>query len=414
MRVGIEISNLFPHLAGINTYTLALLEHLESIEHPPELFLLDGLGRRSRREVMATNSLTLNSAAFLQVTWLPSLTATDSAWARSFRSRAFAKAVDRLTTGPIAAWARTHPSAGSFLVRPEVRSLDVCHWSDRVWLDIKNVASVATIHDTIVLRHPEWFTPHDIRLHTRKLVTIERHATRVIADSESTKRDVMNLVGIEEDRIDVIPLAAGETFRPPDDPLAQDALLTRYGLQRQDYVLYVGTIEPRKNLVRLAQAFKAVIERQPALTTRLVLAGRTGWLTDEINAGLAALGLGDRLVMPGRVPQDELPALLSGARVVGYVSMYEGFGLPPLEAMASGAAVIASNTTSLPEVVGDGGILVDPLDVGAIATAMERVLLDDELHAGLVERGLRQATRFSWNRTAELTMGTYRRAIAAL
>jgi glycosyltransferase involved in cell wall biosynthesis len=165
-------------------------------------------------------------------------------------------------------------------------------------------------------------------------------------------------------------------------------------------------------LVRLATAFKAVIERAPTLTTCLVLAGKRGWLTDPIDQGLQALGLGDRLLMPGHVPLEDLPALLHGARTVAYVSLYEGFGLPPLEAMACGAAVIASNNSSIPEVVGDAGLLVDPYDVTEIATALERVLTDDGLRAELAARGLRRAAQFSWTKTAELTIQTYRRAAA--
>lgn len=187
----------------------------------------------------------------------------------------------------------------------------------------------------------------------------------------------------------------------------------RYSLRQDDYIFYVGAIEPRKNLVRLATAFKAAVERSPELTTRLVLAGRRGWLTESIDAGLQDLGLGDRLLMPGHVPFEDLPALLHGARAVGYVSLYEGFGLPPLEAMACGTPVVASYNSSIPEVVGDAGLLVDPCNVNDIATALHRIMTDDALRADLAHKSLRRAQQFSWTKTAELTMGTYRRAIAA-
>ena len=291
--------------------------------------------------------------------------------------------------------------------------LDVCHWPfEAVFVRLPNAAHIVTIHDVIVLRHPHWLTSTYVEEHTANLRTIAHYATRIIADSENTRRDIVALLGVPFERIDVVPLAAGPEFAPPSDHATYEDVLARYGLRDGDYVFSWGIISERKNYMRLAAAFKEIIARNPALTTRLVLAGGWGWMTEPIREGLAALDLGDRLVMPGRVPQDDLPALIHGARAVAYVSLYEGFGLPPLEAMASGAAVVASNNSSIPEVVGDAGLLVDPYKVADIAAALERVLTDDALRAELAARGLRRAADFSWTHTAELTMQTYRRAPA--
>jgi glycosyltransferase involved in cell wall biosynthesis len=188
------------------------------------------------------------------------------------------------------------------------------------------------------------------------------------------------------------------------DPHRLAAVRNRYGLQGP-YLLYVGTLHPRKNLVRLVQAFA----RLPALLSaagrptpglQLVLAGRKGWLYDDIFAQVRRLDLEDRVILTGYVPDEDLPALLSAARAFVFPSLYEGFGLPVVEAMACGTPVVCANTSSLPEVAGDAALLVDPLDEGAIAAALARLLSDDDLHRELVDRGFRQAARFSWQRCA--------------
>lgn len=405
MRLGFEISDIRPENAGVNTYAIELLRHLDAVPDRPQIVLLQGFQKRDWNDVLlprpSCSSLPPSAASERPtVRTQDQMPAAEKRVLRSTRHLAF-KVIHR------------QPRFLSPLLTPKLRRhFDLVHWSNKYFLPVPGLASVVTVHDIIPIVHPD-FVPAENTSYLRwRLRQIDRHASRVLTDSVHTRQDLMERVGIAEERIDVIPLAASETFRPPEDRVAQVEVLQRYGLRHGEYVLYVGTIEPRKNLVRLAQAFKVVIERHPDLETRLGLAGGRGWLTEEIDRGLAATNLGDRLLLPGRISDADLPALLNGARVVVYVSLYEGFGLPPLEAMASGAAVIASNTTSLPEVVGDGGLLVDPLDVDAIADAIDRVLTDDALHAELAQRGLQRASLFSWTRTAELTMNTYRKALA--
>jgi len=416
VRLGFDISDLYPHKAGVYTYAAQLLRHLSLASARPDIVLLEGASvRRTARDALAMGGLgdgELGDTPYARVRALPVLRFIDGPWQRRYRSRRLAWGIDRHALLPLWRWIYQTPALARRLVpRNMGRRLDVCHWSDSAFLRLPGVAHVMTVHDCIALRHPEWQPRDYVDAHVHKLRATARYATRIIADSRSTRDDVVALLGVPPDRIDVIPLAAGLEFRPPANRVAQQATLARYGLRPDGYVLAVGTIEPRKNLVRLAAAFKAALDRHPELPTRLVLAGGRGWLTTPIDAGLAALGLGDRLVLPGRVPQEDLPALLHGARAIAYVSLYEGFGLPPLEAMACGAAVVASNISSIPEVVGDAALLVDPYDVADIAAALGRTLTDDTLRAGLAARGLRRAQEFSWHRTAELTMRTYRRAI---
>jgi len=386
--------------------------HLARLPDAPNLVLVDGLGYRSLQELQQHNQGALPVSRFAGGRPLPLLSSLGGPWQKRYVRR-LPWIADHYVLNPLWDRVRATPAAARWLL-PNRRAgrLDVCHWSEDAFLLVPGTAHVVTVHDTIVLRHPRWQSRVNAKHRARKLRLAARFATRIIADSESTRRDTIELLGVAPERIDVIPLAAGPAYQPPADHAAQRAVLARYGVREQDYILYVGAIEPRKNVVRLATAFKAAVERSPELTTRLVLAGGRGGLAGAIDRGLEALDLGGRLLMPGRVPQEDLPALLNGARAVAYVSLYEGFGLPPLEAMACGAPVVASNTSSIPEVVGDAGLLVDPYSVDEIATALHRVLTDDALRDDLAARGPRRARRFSWTRTAELTLDTYRRAIA--
>lgn len=415
MRLGFDVSDLCPERGGVFTYGSQLAQHLTRLADPPTFTLIDGTLRTGLQQPLVLRCDSLQQT--VRSTRVRGLVrSVRGPWRTRYIDR-IASAADECILLPF--WRRVEATAAGSRVarwRLPVRAtgmLDVCHWSDSAFLPLPGIAHVLTVHDTIVLLHPEWHRRRDVAYHIRKLRMIARHATRIIADSENTRQDVINLLGVSSERIDVVPLAAGPEFRPPTDRAAYLRVLARYGLREHNYILGLGTIEPRKNVVRLAEGFKAALEWAPDRATRLVLAGGKGWRTDPIERGLHALGLGERLLMPGRVPQEDLPALLHGARAVAYVSLYEGFGLPPLEAMACGAPIVASNTSSLPEVVGDAGLLVDPYSVAEIAAALHAMLSDDGLRAELAARGLRQAARFSWARTAELTMQTYRRALDA-
>ncbi len=412
MRLGFEVSDLFPEKAGVYTYASQLLRHLAQLDTPPTLTFLDGPGQHSFQELVTANDGLLPSGRFARARiGVPLLHLKDGPWKKDYRTRRLAYLADVHMLEPVWQRANGMPRVARWNLPPRTRgTLDVCHWSHRVFMPIRGLAHVATVHDTIAWVHPEWQPLDSVAHHIRELRLVARRATRIIADSEHTRHDIVRLLDVDPEHIDVVPLAAGPEYRAPTTRVEHDVLV-RHGLQVGNYVIYVGTIEPRKNLVRLATAFRALINRRPELTTRLVLAGRRGWLSEPIYDGLDALGLGDRLVMPGRVAQEDLPALLHGAGVVAYVSLYEGFGLPPLEAMACGSAVMASNSTSIPEVVGDAALLVDPLNVAEITHALERILTDNGLRMELAAKGLRQAAQFSWQRTAALTMQSYQRAI---
>ncbi|MBO0702610.1 MAG: glycosyltransferase family 4 protein [Candidatus Dormibacteraeota bacterium] len=254
--------------------------------------------------------------------------------------------------------------------------------------------SVVTAHDLAIYRNPEWF-PEGQWLSVQHVVPRSlRRADRIICVSHSTARDVTALLGVPQERLRVVPLGVGEMFRP--QPATVIADLRRRLRLPERFCLFVSTIEPRKNLPVLLDAWSH-LEDRPAL----VVAGGTGWQAGEIEAKLGRAG-GDVLRL-GAVARQDLPALYSAALCLCHPAWYEGFGLTPLEAMACGTPVVVSNRSSLPEVVGDAGLLVDPADPGAWTEAMARVLGDDDLRRELRLRGRARAATFTWARTAGMT-----------
>lgn len=230
-------------------------------------------------------------------------------------------------------------------------------------------------------------------------------ASRLIAISESTKRDLCKRFGIAEAQVQVIYPYVPALFQSTHNG---DATAARYHLPSK-YILYVGTLERRKNLATLIRAF-AQARQMAGLEHMLVLAGQRGWLYDDVLRAVEELGLRDRVLFLGYVPDEDLPTLYSRADLFAYLSLYEGFGLPPLEAMACGAPVIVSDVSSLPEVVGEAGVLVSPRDVGVIASEFVRVLSDRDLRATMRERGFARARLFSQERFVQQTLEVYRDA----
>jgi glycosyltransferase involved in cell wall biosynthesis len=271
--------------------------------------------------------------------------------------------------------------------------------------------SVVTVHDLGYLYYPGAHRPLDrlyLDLSTRYNA---RAASRIIAISQATKDDLVQHYGTEPDKITVVYSGCDEAMQPVEDEATVERVKARYGI-RGDYVLHVGTLQPRKNLERLLEAY-AIVKRQAKRgeTPDLVIAGSKGWLYDQIFRQVKKLSLETEVIFPGYVSQDDLPALLSGARLFAFPSLYEGFGLPVLEAMACGTPVLCSNVSALPEVAGNAALLVDPLDVESMAEAMNCLLQDEGLRAQLTERGLRQVRQFSWDRCARETLAVLEDAL---
>ena len=268
---------------------------------------------------------------------------------------------------------------------------------------------VASIHDLSFEHLPKTFKRRSrmqLRLTVRQTA---RKAARIL--SEYSRGDIIETYGIEPDRVLVTPPAAPGHFVPITDALELARVRRNYGIE-DEYILSVGSIQPRKNLARLIAAYASLRRLRPqAKLPQLVLVGKKAWLFDETLRAAAEHGLTSVIVFTGYVPEADLPALYSGARCFIYPSYFEGFGLPVLEAMQCGTPVIAGNRTSLPEVVGDAGLLVDPFDEQALALAMARVIENSDLAAELCVKGLKRARDFSWRRTAQMTLQVYEQAV---
>jgi len=296
-------------------------------------------------------------------------------------------------------WRRTSPSA----------TVDLFHHPAGLSFPLHERANVITLPDLTIRHFPECHTPYTVEWFEGLYRTIG-DVDVILTYSEHTKQDLIETMGVAEERIHVTPLAAHERYRPDPDRDRVRAVLARYDLGQRPYLLNVGTLEPRKNHCRLLEAFRRLRQQRPSLEHQLVLVGGQGWKYEPIFEAIESYGLKPHVKWIGFVPLQDLPALYNGADVFVYPSLYEGFGLPPLEAMACGTPVVAARSSSLPEVVGDAGLLVDPLNVDELADAVGQVLADGQLHKTLREKGLQRAGLFSWEKTGRLTLAAYEEA----
>jgi alpha-1,3-rhamnosyl/mannosyltransferase len=271
--------------------------------------------------------------------------------------------------------------------------------------------TVVTVHDLSPIRYPDTHPKGRIKELEKRLPAAIASAAAVIVDSDFVRREVIGHFGVNPDRVTAIHLGVSGAFRPRAAPDIAP-VMQKYGLCHRGYMLAVGTLEPRKNLIQVISAH-AVLPERVRRNTPLVIAGMKGWLTQELEARIRAAEKRDDVRWLGYVPPDALSALYAGAQLFVYPSLYEGFGLPVLEAMASGVPVITSNQASLPEVAGDAAIMVDPHDRDALRDAMLRLMEDEKEVRRRVDLGLAQAARFTWRNCAEKTLAVYRKALQA-
>ncbi len=269
---------------------------------------------------------------------------------------------------------------------------------------------VVSIHDLSFEHLPQtfkWRSRNQLRITVRRSA---REAAQVIALSEFTRSDIIASYHVSSENVSVIPLAAPAHFRPVQDEEELRRVRQTYGIEG-DYILSVGAIQPRKNLSRLVTAYSRLRRARPEVKLpKLVLVGKCAWLYDETLRTIKELEVSNSVILTGYVPESDLPALYSGALCFVYPSYFEGFGLPPLEAMKCGAPVIVGDKTSLPEVVGDAGLLVDPFDVDSITCAIQSVIYDSNLRSQLRVKGLERAKLFDWQETARQTLSVYKKA----
>ncbi len=289
---------------------------------------------------------------------------------------------------------------------------DVFHFPNFVLRPVRRGRCVITVHDVGFLRFPRTVEPRNLQFLTRYLPDSIRRADRVITVSEFCRSEILHFFDLPPERVAVTPLGVTPNYFRLPSIERMERLRFTYKLPPR-FILSVATLEPRKNHVTLLRAFARLLSLTRDPTLQCVLAGGNGWLYDDIYREVRALKIGDRVRFLGYVPDRDLPGLYRAAALFAFPSLYEGFGLPPLEAMASGTPVVVAAAGSLPEVCGDAALRADPGDPDALASRMADILSKPALRETLVERGRERARAFDWRRTAKLTLRVYREAAAS-
>ncbi len=284
---------------------------------------------------------------------------------------------------------------------------ELFHATEHLLLPLRAIPTVLTVHDLIFRHLPEHHKPLNRWYLNATMPLYCRRAGQIITVSACTRRDLIAAYGVDAAKVTVVHEAADPRFRPQTEQ-AVAAVRARYGLPAR-YLLSVGTIEPRKNLTRLLAAFEAL--HGEGLSDGWVIVGRRGWLCADFFARLEASPARQAVILPGYVADDDLPAIYAGAQALALPSLYEGFGLPILEAMACATPVAAADRASLPEIGGAAALYFDPTSTEAITETLRQLLRDRDLRASLRARGLEQAARFSWQRAARETEAVYRKAL---
>lgn len=316
----------------------------------------------------------------------------------------------RLAHSPIRRLPLQPPGAGR-------RLLDTLPRLCRRWqADILHVTYVApfvsparlavSVHDVSFKRYPDFFSARDRLLFALLLPWTLRRAGAVLTISEHARQEIMAGFPYVADRVVSVPLAPGSQFRPIRDPSLLAAARARYGLT-EPFWLMVGNLQPRKNVRRVVRALALADDSAANRACQLVIVGQAQWRASDVYAEVEQLGLQERVIFTGYVPDEDLVLLYNAAAAFLYPSLYEGFGLPILEAMACGAPVVCSNVASMPEVAGDAALLIDPTDAEALAMALRRLATEPELRADLATRGPARAGAFSWARAAAQTLAVY-------
>jgi glycosyltransferase involved in cell wall biosynthesis len=273
----------------------------------------------------------------------------------------------------------------------------------------RRCATVLTVHDLSLLIHPETHQKGSVRRARRRLPVMARAADAIITPTESVRREVCEYLKVTPEKIFIVPEAARDCFRPMEFP-ATEGVRRRLGIE-DDFLLTVGTIEPRKNLMVLVSAFEEVIRTRPNSNLQLVIAGGSGWLSGPVFNAIERSPARNRILLADYLHDEDLRALYASCRVFIYPSIYEGFGLPPLEAMACAAPVIASCIPALKETTGGAALLFDPSRPEDLAQKIFEVLDDESARRRLSTEGQRRAQQFSWEQTAKITMEVYEEAL---
>ncbi len=366
MTIGIDISQIV-YNTGVSRYTRELVRQVLRIDHDNSYMLFAGV--LQQRQAIETYLQELKAEGL------------------QFKS----------TVVPLP------PKAASFIwndwhqfpIETFIGEVDVFHTSNWTQPPVKKAKKVVTIHDLTPILYPKYHDQLVVKTFKKTLTIIEKECQRVIVDSKATKNDLLTHSSIKADDIHVVYLGASDLFLPVKSESKIVKVKEKYGI-KDEYFLTVATHEPRKNLATVIEAFKCLNEN-----CQLVLTGKYGW-GEKVDV------LPKSVITTGFIPDDDLPALYSGATAFVYVSEYEGFGLPVLEAMQCGCPVITSNVSSLPEVAGNAAMLIKPHDISALEKSMETVLTNKTVQKEMRTKSLEQANAFSWEKTAQETLHVYK------
>ncbi|MGD8517201.1 MAG: glycosyltransferase family 1 protein [Anaerolineae bacterium] len=373
------------------------------IDYTPAVRQGGGIGRYTRNLIQAVCALDVNNA----YTWFVA--------GRERRTDAAVEGANnvRVRSVPVSdrvlniMWQRLRLPVPIQLV---TGSLDLFHSPDFVLPYVGGIPAILTVHDLSFMRLPQFFVPGFRDYLERAVSRAVQRADHILADSKSTRQDLIELLAVEPDRVSVLYPGIGTRFQRVEDAAELDRVRAKYRLP-QRFILGLGTLQPRKNFDGLIDSFQHLMSHQEPVSggpeLHLVLCGGPGWMFEQTLASIEQAGLGARIHLPGFVDDADLPALYSLASVLAFPSWYEGFGLPVLEAMACETPVVAADNSSLPEVVGEAGLMVDAADRQGLAHALERVLADEGLRASLASAGLKQAHKFSWEEAARQLLDLY-------
>jgi glycosyltransferase involved in cell wall biosynthesis len=374
MKIGIDVSSLLKDRSGIGTYSYNLIKNIFKIDTENEYRLLSYSLKESLKEC-------------------PSF---DNPNVKSYHYRIPGKLL-------LKAWQWfDFPPVDAFLGK-----IDIFHSTNFLVIPQYKGKKIVTFHDMYFLIEPRHTERFGGKYFLKTLPEKVKGVDRVIAVSENTKQDAMRFLGVTEERIRVIYEAVDESFRVIEDKDAVSRIKAKYKIEG-DYLLFVGTLEPRKNLIRLVEAF-TMLKREGRFPFKLVLAGKKGWAIDNLFRKVEDLGIKEEIIFLGYVVPEDLPYLYNGAEVFVFPSLYEGFGLPALEAMGCGIPVLTSKRSALPEITGGAAILVDPMNVEEIAKGIRMLIENVSLRNEMVVKGLQRVKDFSWRRTAEETLRLYRK-----
>ena len=372
VRIGIDATALPPQPVGAGNYIIQLIRALVKANFDHQLVIY----------TQQHSPDLINLPADAEVEW---------------------RIVSDMTPGFRLVWEQT--SFPGLIRRDKVNLLHSLHYTKPLRLQC---ASVVTFHDMTFFLYPQLHTRARRLFFPPMMKLSAKQADEIVTVSESTRRDVIRLLGVDPDKVSATQLGVDASFRVIDDLQAKKVIVTKYDLP-EEFILYLGTIEPRKNLPLLMRAYRLLVDSGTRL--KLILVGKYGWMYQEVFNLVSELNLEDMVRFTGYIPQDELPLVYNLASLFVYPTIYEGFGIPVLEAMACGVPVISSDIASLPEIVGEAGILVPAGDLGAYFSAMKLVTDDQDLRGKLIDQGKLRASEFSWERTAQLTQQVYQKVL---